>query len=611
VADGTVLPLPWNPLYKTSWNQFLTALAARYGSNAAFVSIAVAGPTASSAEMTTASNDTAPAQTQFGGIQPNDMWSKLLAFHYAGMAAYQNTDQAFIDEWENAIDLYGQVFSGLTLVATTGGGLPRFGKTGFTIPAALSADCPDLRMDCAAVATILAYFMQPGVGGANAKATQTSGMEAARETNLDMGVTSVKRLSQLTAQLATPSAQVLGGAQFNTSFSNFPVGEGCTSAFPPDNSDTPAGCSIPPTCTSNGCIPVSCIPQTCLAIGVTQATLAPFKTYNKVPNSDLIPPEQALYNVLNFYFDGTSVATTFGGTQGSAPLNYVQIYSPDIQYAAANANATAQIVEAGGAIVSAAAQDLLNLASQKLFTIAEPALLPAISLGGIVPRTAQPGEWVSIYGTNLAGETAAWTGNFPSSLGGASVTINGKAAYLSFASYGQINLQTPNDTATGSVPVVVTTVAGSAKSTLVLASYSPQFFLLDGKHVAGIILRSNGSGAYGGGAYDIIGPTGTSLGYATVAAKAGDTVSLFGNGFGPTNPPVPPGQAFSGAAVTVNPVTLRVNNVSVMPTFAGLSGAGLYQINLTIPAGLGTGDVSLQATVGGIQTPPGPVISVQ
>jgi uncharacterized protein (TIGR03437 family) len=74
---------------------------------------------------------------------------------------------------------------------------------------------------------------------------------------------------------------------------------------------------------------------------------------------------------------------------------------------------------------------------------------------------------------------------------------------------------------------------------------------------------------------------------------------------------VPAGQPFSGAAGTANPVTLRINNLIVTPTFAGLSGPGLYQINLTIPPGLGTGDVSLQATVGGVQTPSGVVISLQ
>jgi uncharacterized protein (TIGR03437 family) len=46
-------------------------------------------------------------------------------------------------------------------------------------------------------------------------------------------------------------------------------------------------------------------------------------------------------------------------------------------------------------------------------------------------------------------------------------------------------------------------------------------------------------------------------------------------------------------------------------SFAGISGAGLYQFNLIVPPGLGTGDVSLQASVGGVQTPTGVVISLQ
>jgi uncharacterized protein (TIGR03437 family) len=241
---------------------------------------------------------------------------------------------------------------------------------------------------------------------------------------------------------------------------------------------------------------------------------------------------------------------------------------------------------------------------------------PTINSGGIVPvdstvATIQPGEWVSIYGANLASSTVSWVGTFPTSLGGTSVAINGRGAYLSFVSPTQINLQAPDDTATGSVPLVVTTAAGTATSTVTLAPFAPSFFLFDAKHVAGIIRRSDGSGAYGGGTYDIIGPTGTSLGYATVAAKAGDILELFGTGFGATSPAVQAGQTFAGAAATTNTVNLLIDNVSVIPMWAGLSSAGLDQINVTVPAGLGIGDVSLVATVGGVQTPSGVVISIQ
>jgi uncharacterized protein (TIGR03437 family) len=252
----------------------------------------------------------------------------------------------------------------------------------------------------------------------------------------------------------------------------------------------------------------------------------------------------------------------------------------------------------------------------RLLTPTSPSA-PSITPGGIVPvyssaNTIQPGSWISIYGSNLATGTATWSGNFPTLLGGTTVNINNKPAYLWFVSPTQINLQAPDDTATGIANVVVTTSNGTAASTVTLAPFGPSFSVLDGKHVAGIILRSDGSGAYGGGTYDIVGPTGTSLGYKTVAAKAGDSLVLFGVGFGPTSPTVPAGQAYSGSAATTNSVQLLVNNIPIAPAFSGITSAGLYQMNVVpVPAGLGVGDVPLVATVGGVKTPLGVVLSLQ
>ena len=252
----------------------------------------------------------------------------------------------------------------------------------------------------------------------------------------------------------------------------------------------------------------------------------------------------------------------------------------------------------------------------RLLTPSQPGA-PSITPNGIVPlysssNTIQPGSAISIYGRNLATGTLSWNGDFPTTLGGTSVTINNKPAYPWFVSPFQINLQAPDDTATGVVNVVVTTPTGVAISTVTLAPFGPSFSVLDGRHVAGIILRSDGSGAYGGGTYDIVGPTGTSLGYKTVAAKAGDALILFGVGFGPTTPPVPAGQAYSGEAATTNPVRLLINDIAVVPAFSGISSAGLYQVNVTpVPADLGSGDVPLLATVGGFQTSSGVVLSLQ
>jgi uncharacterized protein (TIGR03437 family) len=246
---------------------------------------------------------------------------------------------------------------------------------------------------------------------------------------------------------------------------------------------------------------------------------------------------------------------------------------------------------------------------------------PAITSGGVVPiygstSTIEPGAWVSIYGKNLiAGSTPVnWTGNYPTSLGGTTVTIDGKPAYLSYAAPTLINLEAPDDTVRGSVTVTVSNSNGSATTQVTLANQSPSFSLLgDAKHVAGIILRPDGSGAFGSGqnSYDIIGPAGTSLGYPTVPAKAGDSVVLFGVGFGPTSPAVPAGQPFSGAADATGTITLTINGQAVTTSFAGLDSPGLFQFNLILPSGLGTGDQPVSASLNGASTQAAVVIALQ
>jgi len=293
---------------------------------------------------------------------------------------------------------------------------------------------------------------------------------------------------------------------------------------------------------------------------------------------------------------GIGVAGFFG--DGGAPPNAL-LKQP-----------TGVAVDASGNIYIA---DTGNNRIREVTAITAPA--PTIKPGGIVPvdstvSTVQPGEWIAIYGSNLGPATPVnWNGDFPQQLGGVSVTIDNTPAYLYYVSAGQVNVQVPDiANPNRSVNVVVTAGSQSVTSTVNLASVAPSFALLgDNLHVAGIIVHSDGT-------YDIIGPTGTSLGYKTVAAKAGDKVELFGFGFGPTTPAVPAGQVYNGAASTTNAVTLKIGGTTVVTSFVGISEAGTYQFNFTVPAGLGTGDVSISASVAGVSTAtgePGAVIALQ
>ena len=243
------------------------------------------------------------------------------------------------------------------------------------------------------------------------------------------------------------------------------------------------------------------------------------------------------------------------------------------------------------------------------------AAVPAIAPGGVVPiysatAVIQAGSWVSIYGTGLANTTAVWTGNFPTTLGGTSVKIDNKLAYLWSVSPTQINLQAPADPATGTVNVVVTTASGSSTSTVTLAAYGPSFSLLPASnYVASVILTPSGSGSYGGCAYDLAGPSGA-FSFTTRPVKAGETLELFGVGFGPTSPAVPPGKVYAGAAPTTNIVSVTVGGAVAKVLFSGITEAGVYQLNVIVPQ-VSSGDQPLIATVAGVSTPSNVLITIQ
>lgn len=259
------------------------------------------------------------------------------------------------------------------------------------------------------------------------------------------------------------------------------------------------------------------------------------------------------------------------------------------------------------------------------YIIVAPAVtaLPSINTGGVVAHgtkstTIAPGSWVNIYGTNLSTTTRFWNadteiinGNLPTSLDGVSVKVNGKAASVYFISPGQINIQAPDDTATGTVSVTITNASGTSSSvSAVLAPVGPAIFTLDSKYAAAYIPAATGFYLPGTPfAYDLLGKAGT-FAFNTRAVKKGEVLVLYGTGFGPTNPVVPAGKVYAGAAKTITDVTVLIGGVSLsVPAY--ITGAGVYQFNVTIPQTVAVGDNTLQVIVNGVPTPAGTAITVQ
>jgi uncharacterized protein (TIGR03437 family) len=101
-------------------------------------------------------------------------------------------------------------------------------------------------------------------------------------------------------------------------------------------------------------------------------------------------------------------------------------------------------------------------------------------------------------------------------------------------------------------------------------------------------------------------PAGSWPGVTTHAAKAGDTLTLWTIGLGPTSPYVATGQAALVAPLawlTSMPVVTfggGVGGATATPQYAGLSPgyAGLYQVNVTIPDSVPTGAVYVSLAFG-------------
>jgi uncharacterized protein (TIGR03437 family) len=81
-------------------------------------------------------------------------------------------------------------------------------------------------------------------------------------------------------------------------------------------------------------------------------------------------------------------------------------------------------------------------------------------------------------------------------------------------------------------------------------------------------------------------PTGAIAGVPSRPAKEGDTITLYGIGFGMTTPSVPSGQIVQASNSLVLPLAVTVNSKPAMVAYAGLAPGivGLYQFNIVVPS---------------------------
>lgn len=223
--------------------------------------------------------------------------------------------------------------------------------------------------------------------------------------------------------------------------------------------------------------------------------------------------------------------------------------------------------------------------------------MAGVTHGATLRAGAASGSWVTLYGSALAPATRTWreaeivNGKLPESLDNVSVRINNQPASIYYISPTQINVLAPDTTADGPAQVTVTSAGLTSDPVSVeFKRFSPGFFEFPNQYAAAV--RTDG--AY-------LGPDGLFTGLTTVAARPGDTILLYGTGFGPTNPATSPSQMPSAPAPTANAVKVQIHNQSAEVTFAGLVSPGLYQFNVKVPD-LADGEYPVTAEVGGVRT---------
>jgi uncharacterized protein (TIGR03437 family) len=216
-----------------------------------------------------------------------------------------------------------------------------------------------------------------------------------------------------------------------------------------------------------------------------------------------------------------------------------------------------------------------------------------------------PGEWVSVYGANFADITKDWSdqnfssGVLPTSVAGVEVMVNGSPAPVWYVFPGQVNFQAPTNIAGTAAVSVVRNGLASSPVTVNVVNTSPGVIAYSSDYVTFY------PSAQFAGTTTIVGDPAI-FGSLVKKALPGNQIQMYATGLGVTQ---------SGIVITTpipfaSAVTIKIGSSTVTPSFAGQIGAGYYQINFTVPAGLAAGNYPFTITANGATSQTGVVLVI-
>ncbi len=228
---------------------------------------------------------------------------------------------------------------------------------------------------------------------------------------------------------------------------------------------------------------------------------------------------------------------------------------------------------------------------------------PAFDAAGVVNAASyepgiSPGAIAALFGSGLTTVSGVVEGGnpLPRELLGASITVNGIAAPLFAAAFvnghEQINFQVPYEVPAGGKATVVVTnngVAGAPAEVDVLQT-QPGIFTTDGEHAAAL--------------------HGVALDPVTAAnpASPSEIIVLYATGLGPVDNSPGTGNLapLDPLARTALPPLVTIEGEDAAVEFSGLAPlfAGLYQLNVRVPAGTAAGERDVVITSAGRSSKP-------
>jgi uncharacterized protein (TIGR03437 family) len=260
-------------------------------------------------------------------------------------------------------------------------------------------------------------------------------------------------------------------------------------------------------------------------------------------------------------------------------------------------------------------------------------LSPAVAAGGVVGaglsnppvKALSPNGIAIAFGTGFApagtqsllSSANLVNGAVSTEMDGVCVLVGSTRAPVLAVNPTQVNFQAPQGIQPGTVSVQVVTGCGTANETrsaavtVAVQTASPEFFYY----------LQNSSGQNPVAAVDVttgvdVGAPGLLSGATFAPARPGDTVTLYATGLGLTNPSFAAGALPGAAGAITGDFQISLGSTMLDGTgvlYAGVTpgSAGMYQINIRVPASIPSGDQPVVMKVNGIASPSGAYITVK